>query len=108
MRPPKLAEVGGLRDGRSLLVVGLGNRTAIPTTRGTTWVSLWPTSCPTLIARGFKVHKKSGADVATGHVGGRSGRGCAKPRCYMNEFRPPAGAVGQFYSVRPRLVWIHD
>ncbi|MCW2627534.1 MAG: pth, partial [Mycobacterium sp.] len=36
------------------------------------------------IGSGFKVHKKSGADVATGRLGGRSVV-LAKPRVYMNE-----------------------
>jgi PTH1 family peptidyl-tRNA hydrolase len=60
------------------------------------------------IGSGFKVHKKSGADVATGHIGGRS-IVLAKPRCYMNESGRQVGPLAKFYSVAPAdIVVIHD
>jgi len=60
------------------------------------------------IGSGFKVHKKSGADVATGHVGGRP-IVLAKPRCYMNESGRQVAPLAKFYSVAPSdIVVIHD
>jgi peptidyl-tRNA hydrolase, PTH1 family len=56
----------------------------------------------------FKVHKKSGAEVATGHLGGRSVV-LAKPRVYMNESGRQVGPLANFYSVPPGdVVIIHD
>ena len=46
------------------------------------------------IGSGFKVHKKSGAEVVTGRLAGRSVV-LAKPRCYMNESGRQVGAAGQ-------------
>ena len=60
------------------------------------------------IGSGFKVHKKSGAEVATGHLGGRS-IVLAKPRVYMNESGRQVGPLAKFYSVPPAdIVVIHD
>jgi len=60
------------------------------------------------IGSGFKVHKKSGAEVATGRLGGRSVV-VAKPRCYMNESGRQVGPLAKFYSVPPAdIVVIHD
>jgi len=60
------------------------------------------------IGSGFKVHKKSGAEVATGHLGGRS-IVLAKPRCYMNESGRQVAPLAKFYSVAPAdIVVIHD
>ncbi|MEV3902426.1 aminoacyl-tRNA hydrolase [Mycobacterium sp. NPDC050551] len=57
---------------------------------------------------GFKVHKKSGAEVVTGRLGGRSVV-LAKPRCYMNESGRQVGPLAKFYSVDPAdVVVIHD
>ena len=57
---------------------------------------------------GFKVHKKSGAEVVTGRLGGRSVV-LAKPRCYMNESGRQVGPLAKFYSVAPAdVVVIHD
>ncbi|MGE2688653.1 aminoacyl-tRNA hydrolase [Mycolicibacterium pulveris] len=57
---------------------------------------------------GFKAHKKSGAEVVTGHLGGRSVV-LAKPRCYMNESGRQVGPLAKFYSVPPAdIVVIHD
>ncbi|BBX86346.1 aminoacyl-tRNA hydrolase [Mycolicibacterium aubagnense] len=60
------------------------------------------------IGSGFKVHKKSGADVTTGRLGGRSVV-LAKPRTYMNESGRHVGPLAKFYSVAPAdIVVIHD
>ena len=57
---------------------------------------------------GFKVHKKSGAEVATGRLAGRSVL-LAKPRVYMNESGRQVGPLAKFYSVSPAdIVVIHD
>lgn len=56
----------------------------------------------------FKVHKKSGAEVATGRLAGRSVV-LAKPRVYMNESGRQVGPLAKFYSVTPAgVVVIHD
>jgi PTH1 family peptidyl-tRNA hydrolase len=60
------------------------------------------------IGSAFKLHKKSGADVATGRLSGRSVV-LARPRCYMNESGRQVGPLAKFYSVPPAgLVVIHD
>ena len=54
----------------------------------------------------FKVHKKSGADVLTGRLGGRP-IVLAKPRTYMNESGRQVGP--KFYSVPVAdIVVVHD
>ncbi|MBX7434736.1 aminoacyl-tRNA hydrolase [Mycobacterium sp. Y57] len=56
----------------------------------------------------FKVHKKSGAEVATGRLAGRPVV-LAKPRVYMNESGRQIGPLAKFYSVEPAdVVVIHD
>src|SRR6201995_5527195 len=56
----------------------------------------------------FKVHKKSGAEVATGRLGGQS-IVLAKPRCYMNESGRQVGPLAKFYSVPATDVLVmHD
>jgi PTH1 family peptidyl-tRNA hydrolase len=56
----------------------------------------------------FKVHKRSGAEIATGRLGGRSVV-LAKPRCYMNESGRQVGPLAKFYSVPSAdVVIIHD
>lgn len=56
----------------------------------------------------FKAHKRSGADVATGRLGGRPVV-LAKPRVYMNESGRQVGPLAKFYSVAPAdVVIIHD
>ncbi len=56
----------------------------------------------------FKVHKKSGTEVATGRLGGRSVV-LAKPRCYMNESGRQIGPLAKFYSIAPgEVIVIHD
>lgn len=60
------------------------------------------------IGEKFKLHKKSGADVATGRLEGRSVV-LAKPRVYMNESGRHVGPLAKFYSVTPGdIVVIHD
>ncbi len=60
------------------------------------------------IGSGFKVHKKSGAEVTTGRLGGRSVV-LAKPRVYMNESGRQVGPLAKFYSVAPAdVVVLHD
>lgn len=60
------------------------------------------------IGSAFKLHKKSGADVATGRLSGRSVV-LARPRCYMNESGRQVGPLAKFYSVPPEaMVVIHD
>jgi PTH1 family peptidyl-tRNA hydrolase len=57
---------------------------------------------------GFKVHKRSGAEVTTGRLGGRSVV-LAKPRTYMNESGRQVGPLAKFYSVAPNdVVILHD
>ena len=52
----------------------------------------------------FKVHKRSGAEVATGRLSGRPVV-LARPRCYMNESGRQVGPLAKFYSVPPRTWW---
>jgi peptidyl-tRNA hydrolase, PTH1 family len=60
------------------------------------------------IGAGFKVHKRSGADVTTGRIGGRSVV-LAKPRVYMNESGRQVGPLANFYSVAPAdVIILHD
>jgi peptidyl-tRNA hydrolase, PTH1 family len=60
------------------------------------------------IGEKFKVHKKSGAEVVTGRIGGRSVV-LAKPRVYMNESGRQVGPLAKFYSVAPAdVVIVHD
>jgi PTH1 family peptidyl-tRNA hydrolase len=56
----------------------------------------------------FKVHKKSGAEIVTGRLGGRTVV-LAKPRTYMNESGRQVGPLAKFYSVPAEdIVVIHD
>jgi PTH1 family peptidyl-tRNA hydrolase len=60
------------------------------------------------LGSGFKVHKKSGAEVTTGRLGGRS-IVLAKPRVYMNESGRQVGPLANFYSVAPAdVIVLHD
>jgi PTH1 family peptidyl-tRNA hydrolase len=60
------------------------------------------------LGSGFKLHKKSGADVATGRLAGRAVV-LAKPRTYMNESGRHVGPLAKFYSVAPAdVVVLHD
>jgi peptidyl-tRNA hydrolase, PTH1 family len=56
----------------------------------------------------YKLHKRSGADVATGRLAGRPVI-LGKPRSYMNESGRQVAALAKFYSVPPAdLIVIHD
>jgi peptidyl-tRNA hydrolase, PTH1 family len=56
----------------------------------------------------FKVHKRSGAEIVTGRLGGHSVV-VAKPRCFMNESGHQIGPLAKFYSVPPvDVIVIHD
>lgn len=60
------------------------------------------------IGAAFKVHKRSGAEVVTGHLGGRAVV-LAKPRTYMNESGRQVGPLAQFYSVPAgNVIVVHD
>ena len=91
-----------------LLVVGLGNPgPRYETTRHNVGF-LVADILAERIGSGFKVHKKSGAEVTTGRLGGRSVV-LAKPRTYMNESGRHIGPLAKFYSVEPAdIVVIHD
>lgn len=91
-----------------LLVVGLGNPgPRYETTRHNVGF-LVADILADRIGAGFKVHKKSGADVTTGRLGGRSVV-LAKPRTYMNESGRHVGPLAKFYSIAPAdVVVIHD
>ena len=91
-----------------LLVVGLGNPgSQYATTRHNLGFLVADILSDRIDSR-FKVHKKSGAEVATGRLGGRSVV-LAKPRCYMNESGRQIGPLAKFYSVPPAdILVIHD
>jgi peptidyl-tRNA hydrolase, PTH1 family len=56
----------------------------------------------------FKAHKRSGAEVVSGRLAGRSVL-LAKPRCYMNESGRQIAPLAKFYSVAPAdIIVIHD
>ncbi len=56
----------------------------------------------------FKVHKRSGAEVATGRLSHRPVV-LAKPRCYMNESGRQVGPLAKFYSIPPTdVIVVHD
>ncbi len=60
------------------------------------------------IGTAFKVHNRSGAEVATGRLGHRPVV-LAKPRCYMNESGRQIGPLAKFYSVPAAdVIVIHD
>ena len=83
-----------------LLVVGLGNPgPRYETTRHNVGF-LVADILADRIGSGFKVHKKSGAEVTTGRLGGRSVV-LAKPRTSMNESGRQVGPLANFYSVAP-------
>ena len=91
-----------------LLVVGLGNPGPRYETTRHNIGFLVADILADRIGAGFKVHKKSGAEVTTGRLGGRSVV-LAKPRTYMNESGRHIGPLAKFYSVEPAdIVVIHD
>lgn len=91
-----------------LLVVGLGNPGPQYATTRHNLGFLVADVLADRIGSGFKVHKKSGAEVVTGRLGGRS-IVVAKPRTYMNESGRQVGPLANFYSVAPAdVVVMHD
>lgn len=91
-----------------LLVVGLGNPGPQYETTRHNFGFLVADVLADRIGSGFKVHKKSGAEVVTGHLGGRSVV-VAKPRTYMNESGRHVGPLAKFYSVPPAdVIVLHD
>ncbi|BDE16196.1 MULTISPECIES: aminoacyl-tRNA hydrolase [Mycobacterium] len=91
-----------------LLVVGLGNPGEnYARTRHNVGFMVADVLAARLGAK-FKAHKRSGAEVSTGRLGGRAVV-LAKPRCYMNESGRQVGPLAKFYSVPPAdVVVIHD
>jgi len=91
-----------------LLVVGLGNPGE---TYARTRHNLGFLVADLLAARlgsKFKAHKRSGAEVITGRLAGRSVV-LAKPRCYMNESGRQVAPLAKFYSVPPAdIIVVHD
>ncbi|MCV7150038.1 aminoacyl-tRNA hydrolase [Mycolicibacterium pyrenivorans] len=96
-------------EGRGpLLVVGLGNPGPNYATTRHNLGFIVVDILTDRIGEKFKVHKKSGAEVATGRLAGRSVV-LAKPRVYMNESGRQVGPLAKFYSVPPAdIVVIHD
>ncbi|MEU0494621.1 aminoacyl-tRNA hydrolase [Mycobacterium sp. NPDC006124] len=91
-----------------LLVVGLGNPGPRYETTRHNFGFLVADVLADRLGSGFKVHKKSGALVTTGRLGGRSVV-LAKPRTYMNESGRQIGPLANFYSVAPAdVIAIHD
>ena len=91
-----------------LLVVGLGNPGPRYETTRHNLGFLVADILADRLGSGFKVHKKSGAEVTTGHLDGRS-IVLAKPRVYMNESGRQVGPLANFYSVAPAdVIAIHD
>nr|WP_090343062.1 aminoacyl-tRNA hydrolase [Mycolicibacterium malmesburyense] len=90
------------------LVVGLGNPGPQYATTRHNLGFLVADILADRIGSGFKVHKKSGAEVVTGRLAGRAVV-LAKPRTYMNESGRQVGPLAKFYSVPPAdVVVIHD
>lgn len=91
-----------------LLVVGLGNPGPQYETTRHNLGFLVADVLADRIGAGFKVHKKSGAEVTTGRLGGKSVV-LAKPRTYMNESGRQVGPLARFYSVAPAdVILLHD
>ncbi|MCT7657328.1 aminoacyl-tRNA hydrolase [Mycobacterium deserti] len=92
----------------SLLVVGLGNPGPQYATTRHNLGFLVADILADRMGSGFKVHKKSGAEVVTGRLGERPVV-LAKPRTYMNESGRQVGLLAKFYSIPPAdVVVIHD
>ncbi|MGV0793581.1 aminoacyl-tRNA hydrolase [Mycolicibacterium sp. XJ1819] len=90
------------------LVVGLGNPGPQYATTRHNLGFLVADILADRMAAGFKMHKKSGAEVVTGRIGGRAAV-LAKPRSFMNESGRQVGLLAKFYSIAPPdVVVIHD
>lgn len=91
-----------------MLVVGLGNPGPRYATTRHNLGFLVADILAERVGAAFKAHKRSGAEIATGHIGGRA-VAVAKPRCYMNESGRQVGPLAKFYSVPPEDVLVlHD
>jgi PTH1 family peptidyl-tRNA hydrolase len=91
-----------------LLVVGLGNPGPIYAKTRHNIGFMVADTLAGRIGETFKVHKKSGAEVVTGRLAGRSVV-LAKPRVYMNESGRHIGPLAKFYSVSPaEVIVVHD
>lgn len=91
-----------------MLVVGLGNPGPQYATTRHNLGFLVADVLADRIGGGFKVHKKSGAEVVTGRLAGTSVV-VAKPRTYMNESGRQVGPLAKFYSVAPAdVIVLHD
>jgi PTH1 family peptidyl-tRNA hydrolase len=91
-----------------LLVVGLGNPGPQYATTRHNLGFLVADILADRIGSGFKVHKKSGAEVATGRLGDKSVV-LAKPRTYMNLSGGSVAGALRFYKVPlEQLVVVHD
>jgi PTH1 family peptidyl-tRNA hydrolase len=91
-----------------LLVVGLGNPGPTYAKTRHNLGLLVVDRLAERLGSGFTVHKRSGAEVATGRLHGRSVL-LARPRCFMNESGRQVGPLAKFYSVPPAdLVVVHD
>lgn len=91
-----------------LLVVGLGNPgPQYAKTRHNVGIMV-AELLAARIGAPFKVHKKSGAEIVTGRLGGRPVV-LAKTRTYMNESGRQVGPLAKFYSVPPGdVIVLHD
>jgi peptidyl-tRNA hydrolase, PTH1 family len=91
-----------------LLVVGLGNPGPNYATTRHNLGFLVADRLAERLHSSFKVHKRSGAEIVTGRLGGHSVV-VAKPRCYMNESGRQIGPLANFFSVPPvDVIVIHD
>ena len=90
------------------LVVGLGNPGPRYATTRHNLGFLVADLLADRMGSGFKLHKKSGTDVATGRLAGRAVV-LGKPRSYMNESGPQVAALAKFYSAPPQdIIVVHD
>ena len=92
-----------------LLVVGLGNPgPQYAKTRHNLGFMVADLLLAARMGATFKVHKRSGAEIATGRLAHRPVV-LAKPRTYMNESGRQVGPLAKFYSVTPAdVIVIHD
>jgi PTH1 family peptidyl-tRNA hydrolase len=90
------------------LVVGLGNPGAIYAQTRHNLGYLVADILATRLGSKFKAHKRSGAEIITGRLGGHSVV-LAKPRTYMNDSGRHVAPLAKFYSVAPAdIIVIHD
>lgn len=91
-----------------LLVVGLGNPGPDYAQTRHNLGFMVADRLATRLGSTFKAHRRSGAEILTGRLGGHSVV-LAKPRSYMNESGRQVAPLAKFYSVPPAdIVVIHD